>query len=356
MPSAPQPRTGDPTCLILCLERLLTCIPIFFPPSLIALSRTGHGPGGLRVENRAGAEFVIHKGLTYELPELLYRMNRRIEQMDRDGIDISVLALVSNLFLYELDPQEIIDLCRVANDDVAQMCSAAPDRLFGMATLPLNDPQAAVAELQRAHTDLGLVAVCMGTSVGDVMLDDPSLDPVYALAEECSMPLMLHPYIYMMVDPPRGAEGFHLPNVIGNPLETVVAGFRLIVGGTLDRHPGLEVQLSHGGGNFPYQLGRLQHAYEERGDTSAIALKPPTEYLDQFLFDTVIFDLDTLEFLIAKAGISRVVFGTDIPFDMADTLPLRIVQDGDVGWGAEVLGGNAMRSYNLATASGRSAV
>jgi aminocarboxymuconate-semialdehyde decarboxylase len=320
----------------------------FVPPSLIEYARTGEGPDAMRIERRDDTEMVFHKDLTYELPARLYDTTEKLAAMDRDGIDVSVLALASNFFAYVLDHEDTAELCRLANDDVAAMVAEAPPgRLFGMATLPLNDPEAAAKELVRAREELGLVGICSSTSVGDTPLDDPSLDRVLTLAEEYQMPLMLHPYIYMMVDPPRGVSGFHLENVIGNPLETVVAGMRMIAAGALDRHPALEVQLSHGGGYFPYQIGRLQHAYESVPAASSVARKPPIEYLNQFLIDTIIYDEVALEFLIESIGVERVVYGTDLPFDMSDVLAQELATNTSPPWADAVMNGNARRSYGL---------
>jgi aminocarboxymuconate-semialdehyde decarboxylase len=136
--------------------------------------------------------------------------------------------------------------------------------------------------------------------------------------------------------------------VVGNPYETFVAASRLIVGGVFDRHPRLRVQLVHAGGSFPYQLGRLEHAYRVREETKSVAERSPRSYLEHFLFDTVIFDERGLAFLLELAGPAAVMFGTDIPFDMADTSALetlpRIAPDDAV---QQVLGENALRVYGV---------
>jgi aminocarboxymuconate-semialdehyde decarboxylase len=159
------------------------------------------------------------------------------------------------------------------------------------------------------------------------------------------MPVMLHPYISMISPPEPAVQGYHLANVIGNPLETFVAASRLIVGGVFDRHPRLTVQLVHGGGAFPYQLARLTHAYEVRTETKATARRPPSEYVDRFLFDTVLFDERALDFLIALAGPERVVFGTDIPFDMADVSAIEVARRRGPDVAERVLGANALAAY-----------
>ena len=135
--------------------------------------------------------------------------------------------------------------------------------------------------------------------------------------------------------------------MIGNPLETFIGASRMTVGGVLDGHPSLRVLLVHGGGSFPYQLGRLSHAYHARSETGALARRDPAEYLDNFLFDTVIFDRQALKFLVSVAGASRVLFGSDLPFDMADTSALETVPSVAPDDEEMILGGNAVECFRL---------
>ena len=324
----------------------------FIPIELVELLRRGDGPADLSLSERDGQDpLIVHgNGLRYPVFPLFHDAAAKLEQMDRDGIDVSLVSLTPSLFLYWTDPADTVRVHRVVNDAAASLVARGGGRLHALATVPLNDPVAAAAELRRAHDELGLVGVEVGTSAGDTMLDDPSLEPFFAAAEELAMPVMLHPYMTMISTPGPALEGFHLANVIGNPMETFVAAARLIVGGVFDRHPGLRIQLAHAGGAFPYQLGRLDHAYEVRSETKAKIGRRPSEYLRNLLFDTVIFDADALDFLIELAGPERVVFGTDLPFDMADVSALDITKRLEPAIAARVLGGNALEAYGVQAA------
>ena len=192
---------------------------------------------------------------------------------------------------------------------------AQSDRLEGMACVALQDVESAAAELRRAVTELGLKGVQIGTSVGDVPLDHESLSPFFATAEALDVPVVIHPY-YVGTNP--AFTDFYFTNLIGNPLQTGVAASRMIMSGFLDRHPRLKVVLMHAGGFMPFQMGRLDHGYKVRAESSAAIDRPPTTYRRRFFYDTITHAPQPLRFLIDYMGADRVVIGTDIPFDMED--------------------------------------
>jgi aminocarboxymuconate-semialdehyde decarboxylase len=322
----------------------------FIPLEFVDFLRSGKGPADVTVIEREGRDPLIShsNGLAYPVFPLFHDAGAKLEQMDRDGIDVSLCSIVPSLFLYDADPADTQRAHRVINDAGAAYAEASEGRIAVLATVPMNDPSAAAEEVRRACGELGLCGVEIGPSVGDVMIDAPEFEPFLTAVEELDVTVMVHPYLNMVAKPGPDLEGFHLSNVVGNPYETFVAASRLIVGGVFDRHPGLRFQLVHAGGAFPYQLGRLEHAYGAREETKTVAQRSPLNYLKHFLFDTVIFDERPLRFLLDLAGPDAIVFGTDLPFDMADvsaleTLP-RMASDEVV---AKVLGGNALRDYGV---------
>jgi aminocarboxymuconate-semialdehyde decarboxylase len=325
----------------------------FIPMEVVELLRHGEGPPDLSLaESDGGVPLIVHEnGLRYPVFPLFHDAGAKLEQMDRDGIDVSLISLSPSLFLYWADPRDTARVHRVINDAGAKLAAQGGGRLAAMATVPLNDPPAAARELERARSELGLVGVEIGASVGETMLDDPSLDPFFAAAERLEMPILVHPYMTMIAAPGPDLAGFHLANVIGNPMETFVAASRLIVGGVLDRHPGLRVQLVHAGGAFPFQLGRLDHAYEVRSETKSIAQRPPSSYLEHFRFDTIAFDPRALDFLIKLVGPERILFGTDVPFDMGDLSGKSLAERADPDVASRILGDNAVALYGLQLAT-----
>ena len=322
----------------------------YIPQVLVDMIVTGEGPTGLKVEQRDGKEpLIVHdNGLRYPVLDVFRDTGARLAYMDEHGIDVAIISISPSLYLYWLDPGETTEVSRTLNNAAAGLAAEGGDRVAAMATVPMNDPETAAGELHRAREELELVGVEIGTSIGSRQLDSPELDVFWAAAAELGMPVMLHPYLSMITAPEPGMEGFHLGNVIGNPVETFVAGCRLAVGGVFDRHPDLKVLLVHGGGAFPYQVGRLQHAYAVRDETKSVSRRPPLDYLDNLLFDTIVFEPGPLDYLIDLVGADRVVFGTDLPFDMGDDSPLRGPATGsreDIPDG--VLGANAIEAFGL---------
>jgi aminocarboxymuconate-semialdehyde decarboxylase len=288
----------------------------FIPPYFVDEIRGGQALGKVTVQPQNGEEWVSHpEGYRYPLAAEFWDMEAKLQHMDRLGIDISVLSIAPTMLFYWLEAGPTQEFCQKANEAMAEFVSKSGGRLYGMATVPLQDPQAAAAELRRAVVELDLRGVEIGTTMEDVPVDDERFEPFWTTAAELDVPVMLHPYY---VGTKRQFADFYMTNLVGNPLETAVAASRLILSGCLDRHPKLKVVLVHAGGFMPYQVGRLDHGFRVRSETSAVIDSPPSTYLRRFYFDTITHASIPLKFLVELVGADRVVLGTDIPFDMAD--------------------------------------
>jgi aminocarboxymuconate-semialdehyde decarboxylase len=321
----------------------------FLPREVVDILRSGAYPHA-RAEDRGndGTWIVCTHGLQFPLTPLFHDVEAKLEWMDAREIDISLTSISAPLFLYELETEQLDELCRQVNDAAAELPGESDGRLVGMATVPITEPELAARELRRACGELGLKGVEIGTSVGEMMLDDESLDPFYDAAEELGAPVFLHPYTYMLgIQSVPGFERFFLLNNVGNMLESHLAAARMMLGGVFDRHPGLRVQLSHGGGGLPYQVARLNHTYGLREQIREVAKRPPFEYLPNFLFDTVVYDPRPLRFLLDMVGPDNVVFGTDHPFDIADATGIESARAIDEETAEKVLHSNAAAAYGL---------
>jgi len=249
--------------------------------------------------------------------------------------------------LYWAPPETAAGLARLVNDEIVRAVKEADGRLQGLATLPLQDVPAAVAETERSVRELALRGVYIGTHVRGVDLDDPRFDPLWAKCQELDIPVFTHP-----IDVLGGARvsGYHLHNLIGNPTDTTVAAMRLIFGGVFERFPRLKVVLSHGGGTLPYLTGRMARGYAVRGEARKHIGRPPTDYLPNLYYDTITHHHQALRYLVDLVGAEKVLLGSDYRFDMGDPDPVRMVRahrelgrkDRD-----RILGGNAARLLKL---------
>ena len=321
----------------------------FWPDAILAFIRAGGDPS-LRIEEGEGEwPWLVHeRGLRYPLAPPFHDLDAKLAWMDAEGIDVSLHSIPAPFLFYELPAPETLRLSRLFNDAIAEQAAGSGGRIGGIATVPLNDPELAARELRRARAELGLRGVQIGTSLGATMLDAPELDPFFATAEELGMPVLVHPYLSMLGKGlPPGLDRFLLSITVANPLETSTAAARLILGGVFDRHPELTIQLVHGGGFLPYQLGRLQRGYERDPLVREVAERSPRAYLDNLLIDTILYEPRAIEFLISLVGPERVVFGTDAPFEFADLAPLEMVDALGTDTAEMVLGANAARAYSL---------
>ena len=284
----------------------------FVPSEFVRAAMAGEAFDGVRAERASDdtLHLVHRQGYRYPVPPAFWNVQARLEAMDELSTQVAILSPPPTLFFYWAD-DDIADYCTWMNDAVAAACAQAPERLRGLATLPLTDPDAAVAELGRVG-ELGLVGAEIGPHVEGVALDDTELVDVLAAADTADVPLLIHPY-YVGAAP--GLDAYYLTNLVGNPLQTTVCATRLILSGVLDRLQSLNTMLVHAGGSLPYQIGRIDRGAAVRSEITA-PRSAPSAYLHRFTYDTITHSEQALRFLLDLVGPDRVAFGTDFPFDM----------------------------------------
>jgi aminocarboxymuconate-semialdehyde decarboxylase len=272
-----------------------------------------------RVEGEGAARKIIHdQGYIYPLFDEFRRVEAKVEAMDRKGIDISVISPAPPMFYYWADADLALEVAGLVNDGVADMVGANPQRLRGMATVPMQHPDAAVAELERVVRAYGFKAVEIGTSIEGAQLAEERFRPLLRRASDLNVFVFAHPYY---VGAKSGLENYYLTNLIGNPLDTTVMLANLMFSGRLDELPDLKIVLAHGGGFVPYQIGRLVHGHSVRSETNSISKSSPKDLLKRIYFDSLVFEPKALRYLIDLVGADHVCIGTDAPFDMADNDP-----------------------------------
>jgi aminocarboxymuconate-semialdehyde decarboxylase len=242
--------------------------------------------------------------------------------MDEKGIGIYILSSTPFSFFYEVENDLAVELARYHNDQLSEMVKKHPERFAAVATLPLQVPDEAVQELERAVKTLGFRGVEIGSNVVKKELGDEAFWPIYKVLEELDVPMFIHPHHVAGLD---RLLDFYLNNLIGNPLDTTIAATRLIFSGTLEKFPKLKVVLAHGGGQFPFIFGRIEHGYKVRPEPKETVHQPPRAFLKNFYFDTITHNPDALRYLIAFAGSDHVLLGSDYPYDMGDSDPVQTV-------------------------------
>ena len=243
---------------------------------------------------------------------------RRLADLDAMGVDVQVVGPMP-MHHYWAEPDLAAELARTVNEAVAAHCAQAPTRLYGLGTAPLQHPDLAAAELERAMAEDGLHGISVSTTVDGRELADPAHDPVWAKAEQLGAVVFVHPWGCSLGE--RLATRY-LGNTVGQPVETTVALSHLIFTGVLDRFPGLRLVVAHGGGYLPTYIGRSDHAWHARPDARGCA-EPPSSYLRRLWFDALVYTPQALRHLVDAVGADRVVLGTDYPFDMGVDDPVR---------------------------------
>jgi aminocarboxymuconate-semialdehyde decarboxylase len=240
-------------------------------------------------------------------------LERRFAEMDAAEVDVQVLSAAPQTYLYDQEESLAAACATLQNDQIAKLVAAHPDRFLGIATLPLQAPERAADELRRAVRKLGFRGAMIGSNAQGRNLDDPTFEPLWATAAELDALLLIHPYNVAGADRLRS---YYLNNLIGNPLDTTIAAACLVFGGVLERHPKLKVLLVHGGGFVPYQAGRWVHGWKVRPEPQVNLKQSPEPWIDRFYYDTILHAKPQLEFLVGSVGASRVLLGSDYPYDM----------------------------------------
>jgi aminocarboxymuconate-semialdehyde decarboxylase len=263
------------------------------------------------------------KQIRDRLPKLS-SIETRLKDMDRMGIDMQAVSPAPNQCYYWTEPELGLELSRMVNDRLAEIVATWPERFVALGTVPLQQVDLAVAELERCVKELGLRGVEINPSVNGMDLTDPrlKLETFFAKAQALDVIIFMHPIGFTQGE---RLVDHYFNNVIGNPMETTIAASHLIFDGVMQRHPKLKIVLPHAGGYLAHYWARMDHGYRARPDCRTVIKRPPSSYLAKMYFDSITFDPGMLRHMIDRFGPGQVLLGTDYPYDMGEEDPLALI-------------------------------
>ncbi len=249
----------------------------------------------------------------------------RTKEMDMTTVDKQVLSTIPVLFNYFAKPEHALETSRFFNDHIAQCVDHHPNRFIGIGTVPLQDVDTAIKEMERCIKELKMPGVEIGSNINTKNLSDPYFDPFWEAAEQLGCCIFVHPW-EMMGE--KEMSKYWLPWLVGMPAETSRAICSMIFGGIFERYPKLRVAFAHGGGSFPLTVGRIEHGYNVRPDLCAIDnAKNPRDYIGKFWIDTLVHDPKALDFVIDIMGSDKLCMGSDYPFPLGEHHPGKLIEN-----------------------------
>jgi len=276
-------------------------------------------PGFPSMQRNGGRHVIMRDGHFFrELQPNAWDMDLRIGEYAQYGVDVQVVSTVPVMFGYHADPGHALELARYLNDHMARLQQDYPRQVIALGTVPMQHAATAIAELHRL-TELGIPGIQIGSNVNDRNLDDPALFPVFEAACDLDLAILVHPWEMMGQN---SMQKYWLPWLVGMPAELSRAICSLIFGGVMERLPRLRFCFAHGGGSFPFTLGRIEHGFRARPDLVAVDNPVnPRAYVGRFWVDSVTHDPQALRYLIDVLGVDRVTLGTDYPFPLGEQRP-----------------------------------
>ena len=266
-----------------------------------------HKPGYARMMK--GDEFFR------EIASNCWSQQERVDEYAGHDTQVQVVCTIPVMFSYWAKPHDCLELSRFLNDDLAKTVADHPRHYIGLGTVPMQDADLAIQELQRCK-ELGMPGIQIGSNINDLNLSEEQFFPIFEACQELDMAVFVHPWNMMGFDSMRK---YWLPWLVGMPAETSRAICSVIFGGVLERLPRLRFCFAHAGGEFLFTLGRVQHGFNCRPDLVAIDNPvPPSEYIGKFWVDCITHDAAALRYILSMQGSRRVCLGSDYPFPLGD--------------------------------------
>lgn len=270
------------------------------------------------------AKMMIGDEVFREITHNLWDAGERIRECELHGVDVQVLSTVPVMFNYWAKPEQTLELAKYLNDHIAAVVNNHKKKFIGLGTLPMQDSKLAIKELERCMNELGLAGIEIGTHIHGRNLDDENVFEILQACEEMNTAVFVHPWDMLGKD---RMPKYWLPWLVGMPAETSLAICSMIFGGVFERLKNLRVCFAHGGGSFPFTLGRIEHGFNVRPDLVATNNTiNPRKYLGKFYIDALVHDKTAIEYIIQIVGEDKVVMGSDYPFPLGEHEPGKLIE------------------------------
>jgi aminocarboxymuconate-semialdehyde decarboxylase len=248
----------------------------------------------------------------------------RLHECDEQGVTMQVLSTIPVLFNYWAKPADGAETARFFNDHIAETVSRHPNRFIGIGTVPLQDVERAIGEMERCMKELQMPGLEIGTNINGKNIGDPEFFPFYEAAEKLGCALFIHPWDMMGE---AQMTKYWLPWLVGMPAETSRAICSMIFGGVLEKFPKLRIAFAHGGGSFPFTIGRIEHGFNVRPDLVAIDNdKNPRDYIGKFWIDSLVHDPAAMRYIVDLMGEDNICLGSDYPFPLGEHRPGELIE------------------------------
>jgi len=274
--------------------------------------------------NDCGACMMKGNKLFRVIEDNCFKADVRVKDMDETNVNVQVLSTIPVLFNYWAEAKDGLETSRFFNDHIADTVAKDPTRFIGIGTVPLQDIDMAIKEMERCVNELKMPGLEIGSNVNKKNLSEKEFFPFYKRAEELGCALFVHPWKMMGS---KQMEKYWLPWLVGMPAETSRAICSMIFGGVFEQFPKLRVAFAHGGGSFPITIGRIEHGFNVRPDLTAIDNNVnPREYLGKFWIDSLVHDANALEYILKVMGEDSICLGSDYPFPLGEHHPGKLVE------------------------------
>ncbi len=320
----------------------------FFPrtwPDLAARYGTPNWPS-IKHTQPGEADILVGERFFRHIYAACWDPEVRLQEMDRDGVDVQVISATPVLFSYDQPVEHALDCAQLFNDAALELCARGRGRLKSLCQVPLQNIDAACKELSRCMR-AGHLGVQIGNHVGEKNLDDPGIVTFLQHCASEGAAVLVHPWD--MLGQSRMSK-YMMPWTVGMPAETQLGIVAMILGGAFDKlPPNLRICFAHGGGSFAFLLGRLENAWRNHPAAHGVCELPPSQYLKRFYVDSAVFDQRALHFLVETMGAERVMLGSDYPFPLGEHGIGSLIRSSHLSASAktQLLGGNALEFLAL---------